>query len=343
MDKNLRNVLLFFFVCITIILSGVVGYISLEGYSFLDALYMTIITISTVGYQEVYPLSQTGKIFTIILIIFGITLALYGLSAITVFFVEGELKKYLKGVKMKKEIKNIANHYIICGAGKTGQKIMAEFLHLGEPFIVVEESDGVADALEAKFPETSLLLLRGDATRDEILISAGISRAKALIGVLANDAENVFLTLTAKSLNQDIRVITRAIETSSEKKLKKAGADTVVSQIDIAAQRISTTALNPNIESFLDIITRVGDENFRIDFVKVSKKSDFSGILLRDAQIPQKTNLIVIGIKKGENIMINPMSMTSIEQSDELIILGKEEQIKTIRKIARGLISLTDI
>ncbi|MGM0461914.1 MAG: potassium channel family protein [Fibrobacterota bacterium] len=339
---SIRNAIIFFQIFLLIFLGGTLGYILIERYSLIDALYMTTITISTVGFREVSPLSNPGKIFTIFLVFSGITMALYGLTSITVFFIEGELTKFLKGVKMKKDIAKLDHHYIICGAGKTGEKIIDEFFSLNEKFVVVEEDEQRAEHLRIKYND-QLLLVMDDATRDEVLLDAGVTSAQALIGVLPDDAENVFLTLTAKSLNTNIRVITRAIETSSEKKLKKAGADKIISQIDIAAQRLTTTALKPDIESFLDIITQVGDENFRIEFVSVSPKSDLENVLLRDAQIPQKTNLIVIGIKKNGTIQMNPMSMTRVERDDELLVLGKQSQIETIRKIARGKIGLSDI
>ncbi|BDU51460.1 potassium channel family protein [Haliovirga abyssi] len=335
MDRELKKILIFIELLVLIFILGVLGYVVIEGYSLFDALYMTVITISTVGFEEVHKLSNTGKIFTMFLILSGVTLVLYGLSSITSFFIEGELKNYLKGVKMKKKISKLKNHYIICGYGKTGRKIVEEFLKLGKEFVVIENEDEGILELETKYKD-KVLFIKDDSTKDEVLIEAGIEKAKTLIAVLSTDAENVFLSLTAKSLNKKLKVIVRAVEQNNERKLKKAGADFIISPVEIAAQRIISTALKPGVVNFLDVVTSIGGEDLRLELIKISKDSDLDNILLKDARIPQKTDLIVIGMKKEKKMILNPLSMTILEYGDELLVMGNEKQIEQLKKIASG-------
>lgn len=335
MEDRIKKIKLFIGLFILIYFIGIIGYHLIEKYNFIDSFYMTAITISTVGFSEVAVLSPLGKVFTVILIFFGITVALYGLSSITAFLVEGELQNYLKGVKMTKDIEKLKNHYIICGAGKTGIKIIQEFLKLKEKFVIIENNEENIEGFKLITNE-KLLVIKGDSTKEEVLEKAGIKTAKGLIGTLPSDAENVFLTLTARDLNKNIKIVTRAIETHSEKKMKKSGADYIISPLDIAAQRIVSTAVNAGLVDFLDVITNTGSDGLRLELVEILEKSDFNNIMLKDARIPQKTNLIVIGIKSGGNTMINPMSVTILQAGDQLLVLGTEIQIEKIKDLASG-------
>jgi len=334
MHENIKKIIHFFTILVIIYVIGILGYVIIEKYNFLDALYMTMITISTVGFREVAPLSQAGKIFTIVLIMLGVTLVVYGLGSITSFIIEGEMRKFIRGMIMDKTIKKLKGHYIICGAGRTGSKIIEEMKHLKRPFVVIESDENrIKEILEEYI---DILIIKGDATRDEILIEAGIDHASFLVGVLSSDADNLFLTLTGKYLNNNIKIVTRAIESNSEKKLRKAGADYIISALDIAANRIVSIVTNPEVVSFFDVVRETGIEGLKFELVEISEKSPLQKLSLKDAQLPQKTNLIIIGIRKHSEMHINPMYDTILESGNKLLVLGNERQIEKLRELALG-------
>lgn len=332
---NFKNFLLMVLSLIAIYLIGTLGYIYIEHYSLMDAIYMTAITISTVGFSELRPLSPYGKIFTIFLIFIGISFVLYSLSVIVKFILEGELNKYLKGVKVKNKINNLSNHIIICGAGRTGYRIIEQYVKTNEDFVVIESDIEKIKVLESTFGN-NILILNEDATKDETLIEAGISRAKALVAVLSSDAENLFLSLSAKSLNNKISVITRALDLHSEAKLKKAGADYVISPLSIAADKIVKITAQDNINKFIDYITESGVDDLKIEFIDIPENSKLANKTLLDAKIPQKTSLIVVGIEENGKIKLNPTSTSVINPNSKLLVFGKQEQIKKLQNLIRG-------
>ena len=334
MESKIDKIVLFVELLVLIVIIGIVGYIFIEGYTPINALYMTVITISTVGFGEVSELSSAGKVFTVFMIFSGITVGVYGLSSITTFLIEGELKKYIKDVKMKKKIYGLDGHYIICGVGETGSKIVEKLKSIKKDFVIIEKDEKNIEEIKSIFGD-SVFIIKGDATKDEVLKEAGLEKASVLIGTLSSDAENVFLSLTAKDINPKIRIVTKAIDSSAEKKLLKAGADHIISPIDIAVNRIVSTATNPDVVNFLDVVTKVGEENLKLEMVKVEKGSKFQGVELKEAKIPSKTNLIVIGIKKENGITVNPMSNTIIEFGDGLIVLGNDKQIEVLKLLVK--------
>lgn len=244
------------------------------------------------------------------------------------------MKKYIKGVRMKKKIESLKEHYIICGAGKTGRKVVEKLKSIKKDFVLIENEEDKIEDLKTLFGE-EVFIIKGDATKDEILKEAGIEKASVLIGTLSSDAENVFLTLTAKDINPSIRIVTRAIDHNAEKKLIKAGADQIISPIDIAVNRIVSTVTNPEVVNFLDVVTKVGEEDLKLEMIKIPEDSKFTGIELREAQIPSKTNLIVIGIKNRKGTVVNPMSTTIINAGDGLIVLGNDNQIKVLKSLVK--------
>ena len=245
------SIILFF-----IFLSGILGYIYIEGYTLIDAFYMTSITLSTVGFGEVKSLTPDGKIFTSLLILSGITVVVYTLGNITKFFIEGELKQYLRWKKMKKKIEKIEDHYIICGAGRTGTKIINDFFKKELTFVIIEKDEQIIKKLKEMYGD-KLLYVIGDATKDETLIQANVEKAKVLVSVLSTDADNLFLTLSTKDLNDKIQVITRAVDANNEKKLERGGADFIISPFEIAADRIVATATQSTLISFVDIFNGI--------------------------------------------------------------------------------------
>ncbi len=334
MDKELKKVWLAVGVLLGIGIIGTLGYIYIEGYTLTDALYMTAITLSTVGFGEVSPLSPAGRLFTSGLIFSGISVVIYAATSLTTFFVEGEMRSYLRSVKMNKKIEKLRGHYIIAGNGRTGRKLIEEFTKKGYSFVVIEKSPESVEGMVSRYGD-NLLYVMGDATDDEVLKKSGIEEAGVLLTVLSTDADNLFVTLSAKDLNKDIRVITRAVEASSEGKLRRAGADKIISPLEIAANRMFATATQSEIVSFLDVMSKNHSlEGLNFASVPLNKGSELVGSNLREAKIPQRTNLIVIGIEKEGEVELNPRSHTILNMGDKLLVLGNSEQIAALKTIS---------
>ena len=334
MRTEIKKVIIPSLILFFIFLGGILGYIYIEGYDLIDALYMTSLTLSTVGFGEVHPLSPEGKMFTSILIFSGITVVVYTLGNITKFFIEGDLRLYLRGKKMEKKIACLNDHYIICGAGRTGTKIINDFFKKGLTFVVLEKNEKRIKQLKDVYRD-KLLYVVGDATKDEVLLQANIKSAKVLISVLSTDAENLFLTLSTKDLNENIQVITRAVDGSSEKKLRRGGADFIISPFEIAADRIIATATQTNLISFVDVFSKKSRiEGLTFELIEIHEGSQLENMTLMEARIPTKTNLIVIGHEVDGVMKINPMSQELLMKNEKLLVLGTKEQIKKLIKIA---------
>ncbi|WP_320046475.1 potassium channel protein [uncultured Ilyobacter sp.] len=337
MQSQIKKVIIAMWILVIIFMLGILGYYYIEEYSFINSLYMTFITLSTVGFGEVEPLTNQGKIFTCLLILAGISVVIYALGHLTTFFIEGQMKNYLKGVKMRKKIDTMKDHHIIVGCGRTGKKIIEEFINNELDFVVIEKSYEELEHYVEKFGDCFHYII-GDATDDETLKMAGIGRAKVILSVLATDAENLFITLSSRELSKNIKIVTRVIEVGNTKKLKTAGADIVISPLEIEASRLFATATQSNILSFLDIMSNNSSlQTLKFASVEIKTNSDIEGKNLKEAMIPQRTNLIVIGIEKKEKTEFNPMSHTRINAGDKLLVLGSLDQIKSLNAIANGI------
>lgn len=332
--KKEKKIAILFFLLVLVYSIGALGYMLIEDYSFLNAVYMTAITLSTVGYSEVTKLGDTGKIFTIFLIFSGITLVLYSLSYITSFLVEGELKEYLKGAKLKRMIEKLEKHTIICGGGTTAHKIIENFIKNKEKFVVVEKNQSSIEILKKEYGD-SLLIVEGDATRDDILIDVGVKKAKVVVSVLPSDSLNVFIALSAKAINSNVVVITRAIEHNSEAKLTKAGADYVISPSKIVAQRISNIASKNDVLEFLKFMAQNDMKDYSVELVEIPIGSNMANKSLREAEIPKLTGLNVIGIEEEGELKINPLSTTMIAEKSKLLVLGSTLQIEKLSEIVK--------
>lgn len=321
-----------------ILIAGILGYIFIEGYTFLNAVYMLVITFATIGYGEPQPLSAEGRIFTIILIISGFSIGVYAIGKLSSFFMEGELAKLLKIKRMNTALENMKNHYIVCGYGKTGKRVTEELLHKNRKVVLIENNPERNEKLKEIFDQ-NLIHLIGDATNDEILIQAGIERAKILIAVLPSDAENLFVTLSAKDLNKDIKVIARVEDANSGAKFKKAGTDFIISQIDLASERIVSLATSTtDFFSFVEL-TDGRDEmrDYKFRLVEIRHGSDLIGKTYRDANIPQRTNLVVIGCYTHDsNLQVNPKADDTIQLGDRLLVFGKDDEITALKKIGKA-------
>lgn len=333
-DENLykKRVLTAISLVAGIVLIGVTGYHFIEGWSFFDSLYMTVITLATIGYGETHPLTTQGRIFTIFLIFSGIGIIGYGLSVIASFVIEGELAGMIGRRRMQNNIEKLSNHYILCGAGETGRCIAQEFAKTKTPFVVIDVNPHKIEnisSLNAPF-------IVGDATKDAVLISAGIKRAQGLVSSLHSDKDNVFVVLTARGLNKDLRIVSRVVEHESEHKLRIAGADTVVSPNAIGGLRMASVMIRPTVVGFLDLMMRE-QNTIRIEEVKLIKNSSILGKTLKSSDVGHKTGLIVIAIKrvKSDKYIYNPKPDTAFEPEDTLVVMGDVNQVQSLKKLVK--------
>ncbi|NOY40091.1 MAG: potassium channel protein [Nitrospirae bacterium] len=314
-----------------VILSGTVGYSIIEGWTLFDSLYMTVITLSTIGYQEVRPLSFTGRAFTIILVFVGVGAVAYGINnGIRIVF-EGEIQKAFGRRKLEKRLKSIKNHFIVCGYGRMGKIICNELKAKGVPFVVVEKEPPELDADE----ET--VFVYGDATKDEILKQAGIEKARGLISVLSTDAQNLYVVLSARELNPSLFIVARAGEEGSGQKLLRAGADRVVSPYHIGGLRIAQTVLKPAVVDFLEFATRSGNLELQMEEIPVEGGSLIAEKTIHEAGVGRELGVIVVAIKRRDGDMkFNPVHNTLIKAGDTLIAIGETEKLKALEELAKG-------
>lgn len=309
------------------LLFGVVGYQLIEGWSFLDSFYMTVITLATVGYGEVHPLSPIGRVFTIFLIMMGVGVLTYGLTAITAFVVEGTLTNIIGRRRMEADIKKLKDHIIICGLGETGRHIAEEFLKIRVPFIVIEKDPERIKHMQKIGP---FLYSEGDPTDDEALLRVRIREARGLITTLPQDRDNVFVILTARGLNPNLRIVTRLIEEEARAKLGKAGADAIVSTNFIGGLRMASEMVRPTVVSFLDKMLRAAAADVRVSEAKIPAGSKLIGRTLGEARIYEKTGLTVISIARDDTFELNPSADTRLKEGDELIVCCTSEQLKKL-------------
>ncbi len=318
-----------------LVLISTTGIKLIEGWSWLDCLWHTVITISTVGYGEVHPLSVPGKIFTMAVIVVAFALFAYGASTVASMIFEGELRKIFTTKRMEKMVAKLKNHTIVCGLGRTGQAAVKELSREKIPFVVIEKNEERIEEAKEKYP--NLIYIHGDATQDETLIKAGVKSAANMIVATADDADNLFITLSAKNLNPRLRIVTRANREENVIKLKRAGATEVILPNVIGGLRMASLAIRPSVVSFLDIVTHHGEIDLRLEEVEVPKDSPFHGKLLKELDIPKKTGVIVIGIRREDgSFILNPTSTTMVLEGDKLIIIGTKEQAEKLKRMVKG-------
>jgi len=335
-----RRLAIIILLIIAVIAGGTIGYRIIQGWSLIECFYMTMITISTVGFKEVAPLSGVGKIFTIILILSGLAVITSGASLIFSAIFEGTFGEIMRRQRMEKKLAKIKGHFIICGLGVVGEDVINEFIRAKAPFVVIEKNEDVLTLLLKEFPE--IIYVIGDATDDETLKKARIDEAKGVIAVLGSDADNLYICLTARSLNQNLRIIARAIESEAIDKLKKAGADYVFSPEKIGGVRLAAAALKPTVTSFLDTVLKGEYLNLVLDEVKVQKNSSITDRTLRETNISKDIGIIIVAIKSTamNKLTFNPSSDTTIHQGDILISFGTPDQISQLRKVSRSTLKI---
>lgn len=306
---------------------GVVGYVLIEGYTFLEALYMTIITVATVGFSEVKPLSPAGRLFTGGLILLGVGCAAYSFGTVLEMMVEGGVQDILGRRRVEKEIRRLKDHYIVCGYGRMGSVVVEELLKHRLPLIVIE-----TDAAKVQeILDQAILAIQGNAGDEAVLRKAGIEQARGLVAVAASDADNLFITITARGLNRDLFITARAETRGTEGKMQQVGANKVVSPYLIGAYRLVSTILKPAVTQFIELSSLEQEMDVRLEEIKVGEQSSLDGKLLKETPIRSKLGIIVIAIEGRDGKMLfNPPSDQTLESGDKLITIGSDEQTEKL-------------
>ena len=319
------------FLLVLVITIGVLGYMFLSGYSFVDALYMTVITVSTVGFGEIEPLNDQEKLFTIFLITISIISFGYTVSAFTEYIISGQLFQQLKLKKVQKKIEKLNGHTIICGFGRNGKQSMIKLQNYKQDFVIIEKADDVINTIDLD----GYLNVQGDATTDEVLIRAGIERANNLITALPSDADNLFVVLSARQLNANCRIISRASNESSYDKLKIAGANNVIMPDKLGGDHMASLVVTPDVIEFVGRLTIEGETTANLEEISVNdlpQKYLYKTIL--DLDLRKKTGCTVIGFKTPYgNYIINPEASIELKEDAHLIVLGRPEQIMKLREL----------
>jgi len=326
--KRLRQGLI---ILACIIAVGTIGYMHLEGWPFGEAIFMTVITISTVGYGEVHPLSDAGRIFTIALIAGGVSGAAFVLGAFIEYLIEGKFRTILGRRQMKAKITKLKDHFILCGYGRVGEDIARTFNEEGIPFIVVDSRPDII----AKAEEVGYLYLLGDATSDKVLIEAGIERAKGLVAAVDSDVDNTYITLSARGMHHDLFIEARASNEEAEIKLKRAGANHAVSPNKIGARRMAMLAIRPGVVDFIDAVTYGRGREMDMENIIAGDTSSLVGQTVEAVRQQSRAIILAIGKKTGR-LLANPPGEVAIEVGDLLIVIGTRKQLAALECLCEG-------
>lgn len=310
---------------LALLLTGPLGYKLLEGMSFIEGLYLTAITITTVGYGDIAPVTTAGRLFTILLIFSGVGYVMYLFSQITETMVEGGLHHIVAKRRMQKKVTKLHDHYIICGFGRIGQEICSILKENNRPFVVIESDEAVIETLD----RLGYAEMKGDASDDDILLAAGIKQAKGLVTAVSSDEKNVYITLTARGLNAKLFILARSSGLpGAAKKLERAGASRVISPYSIGARRMAQLIVRPTVVDFVDLAMQAGDLGLRMEELVVGEQAHCVGKTLIETGVRKKYGIIVVAIKRADLPMIfNPGSETKIMAGDILIVLGESSHI----------------
>ncbi len=321
-----------FAILLTLIVVGTAGYCWIEGWGVLDSLFMVVITLATIGYGEIHPLTPEGRVFTILLVVAGVSVATYTVGTLTRMVGEGEVQLLLGRRRLMTRIRKLKDHYIICGYGRIGSLVASEFKQRPLPFVVIERNEQKVVGLPRDFP-----VVHGDATEEQVLLDAGIERARGLVTVLHSDADNLFVTLTARDLNPKLYIIARYEEPKSELKLLRAGADKVVSPYIIGGTRMAMAVLRPAVIDFIELATRSESLGLQMEEVLLEEGSPLVGCALADTEIRSRLNTIIVAIKRTSGHMeFNPAATSVFGEGDKLIAIGEREDLRQLEAMARG-------
>jgi voltage-gated potassium channel len=321
--RKARNLLL---IAGGIVLLGTVGYVVIEGWSWFDALYMTIITLGTVGYGETNPLGIGGRIFTMVLILGGMSVLVYAITEITATIVEGELTGVLRTRKIMKQIDKLTDHYIVCGAGRSGHHILHELQKTGRQFVGIE----IDKEKVGRFLDEGMIMLLGDATDEEVLKLAGIERAAGFVSALPDDKDNLFVVITARGMNPKMRIVSRMDDIYGREKFVRSGANAIVSTNFIGGMRMASELVRPATTSFLDLMLR-GNNALRVDDVKIGETSHYIGRTLAECTVIEDTGVVLLSVMKGTHPIFNPPKTHTLAAGETLVVIGTPEQMVKLR------------
>lgn len=311
----------------SVIVGGTIGYVLIEGWSVWDAFYMTVITVTTVGYKEVHDLSRVGQAFTVVLLLGGVGAALYTFTFLATAIVEGGLPKRLQRRRLYHMLETIRDHFIVCGYGRIGAIVTDQFRRQGIRFVIVER-----DTVRARAALTlGMLVVEADATREEVLKEAGIDRARGLIAAVGTDAENVYTVLSARVLNPNLFIVGRAEGEDSVLKLERAGANRVISPYQIGAMQMAQTALRPTVVDFVALATSAENFELSMEEITIGKGSSLAGQSIINANLRNRFGVVVVAIQRNDRRMdFNPEPDATMLEGDKLVVLGRPESLKSL-------------
>jgi voltage-gated potassium channel len=317
---------------LVIIVLGIIEYVLIEKWTPLEAIYMVITTLFTVGFQEVHPLSSAGKIFTMFVIVGGVGSAVYAAGQAVEIIVEGEMSGYRKRKRMSKTIKELKHHYIICGYGRVGRQVAQVFEKSRIPFVVIDSKKETLDELEAN----NFACIIGDATNDSVLMGAGILSAKGLVACSDSDVANVYVTLSARVLNPKLNIVARAGFHDTEKKLIMAGANRVISPYFISGMRMAALATRPVASDFLDLVTHGGQVDFSLFEMTIPEGSPLIHQSVEEANITTTSGALVLAVRKSDgSFELQPKATSKLEKNDVLVVIGTQEQFEALEKMLK--------
>lgn len=317
---------------VLVMLIGMAGYMAIEGWSAFESLYMTVITITTVGYGEIRAVSELGRAFTVFLIFMGMGIMAYTLGMVAQVMVEIQVRSIIGRRKLGRKLKSISDHYIICGYGRIGQIIADELKNHQVPLIVIDSNPDAREPLES----ADIPYIIDDASSDSVLVEAGIERAKGLVAVVLSDADNLFITMTARGLNPHLFILARADQEQTERKLLRAGANKVVLPYLIGGRRMVNTIIRPAVTDFIDFTLHGKNIELKMEELLVDTGSRLNGVSLMDSGIRQEMNVIIVAIRKKDGEMVfNPSSSARIEAGNTLIALGPAPDLEKLSRILK--------
>ncbi|PFZ24057.1 potassium channel protein [Bacillus wiedmannii] len=325
-NMNARKQLWIAVICMTfVVILGTLGFMMIEEISLFQAFWMTMITVLTVGYGDAVPVTQAGKVFALLIIPVGVGIVTYAVGVVAAMIIEGNLFHAVRRKKMDKQIAQLQNHIIVCGCGRVGLQVVHELQEKKIPFVVVDKDESILE-------KEKLLYVHGDATEDQVLHHAGISKAAGLVAIVANDAENVFITLTARGLNDAIKIVARAEKPETEDKLKRAGANKVINPSSMAGIHIAKGIANPLTVHYIDTVLYGVEQSFVIEEIAVGKGSILASKSLLESDVRNQFDVTILAILRNGNVIHNPTGQEKLQEHDMIIVFGSVEKLGQFEK-----------
>lgn len=323
---NARKQLWIAVICMTfVVILGTLGFMTIEEISLFQAFWMTMITVLTVGYGDAVPVTQAGKVFALLITPVGVGIVTYAIGVVAAMIIEGNLFHAVRRKKMDKQIAQLQNHIIVCGCGRVGLQVVHELQEKKIPFVVVDKDESILE-------KEKLLYVHGDATEDQVLHHAGISKAAGLVAIVANDAENVFITLTARGLNDAIKIVARAEKPETEGKLKRAGANKVINPSSMAGIHIAKGIANPLTVHYIDTVLYGVEQSFVIEEIAVGEGSILASKSLLESDVRNQFDVTILAILRNGNVIHNPTGQEKLQEHDMIIVFGSVEKLGQFEK-----------